>query len=498
MATNVYLAVDLGASSGRVLAGAFDGGRFELSEIHRFPNGPTTLGCHLYWNVLNLWANIQDGLKSARAEFGDAIKSVGVDTWGVDFALLGRNDELLSNPLCYRDPQNHGMPEYAAGIVSHDEIFAETGLQFMQINTLYQLLALRKSNSSLLDAAETFLMIPDLIHFLLTGEKASEFTDATTTQFLNPSTKDWSRSLLNRFEIPTDMLQSIAFPGTHLGKVCSTVADNTGLHGVEVVLPGTHDTASAVVAVPAVGAVSDSPNWAYISSGTWSLMGVEVASPIINQQCREFNFTNEGGVGGSIRLLKNITGLWLVQECQRVWENEGNEYDWQQLTKLASDAAPLQSIMIPDDPRFVAPAHMPNEIRAFCSETGQAIPESPGQVVRCALESLALRYRQVLEMLEALTSSSIEVIHIVGGGTQNEQLCQMTADSCQCPVIAGPIEATAIGNVVMQAIASGEIDSVESGRAIVQHSFPVQRYEPSDAVQCWQEAYARFTSLQNR
>lgn len=487
----VYLAVDLGASGGRVLAGIFRGDSFEIAEVHRFSNGPFALGQHLYWNVLELWKNIQDGLRKAAVQYGESIRSVGVDTWGVDFALLGKHDELLGNPYNYRDPQNQGMIERASEVVSRADIFAETGLQFMDFNSLFQLYAMKLADSSILDAAHSFLMMPDLFHFLLTGEKANEFTDASTTQFLNPATRDWSRSLLNRFGIPDQILQPIVAPGTRLGKVTKAIAETTGLKDVDVILPGTHDTASAVMAVPAKGETSNRPNWAYISSGTWSLMGVEVAEPVVTERCREFNFTNEGGVGGTIRLLKNITGLWLVQECRRIWLEAGHEFSWSELAEMANTAQPLQSTIDPDDPSFTAPTNMPDAIRQFCRDTNQPVPESEGEVIRCALESLALKCRKVLEMLETLTGSTFETIHIVGGGTQNRLLCQMTADACNRLVIAGPVEATAIGNAMMQAITDGAVASVQEARQLIQTSFDVVRYEPA-ANAAWDAAYQRL------
>ena len=289
----------------------------------------------MYWNLFGLWNHIQDGLRAAGEKYGQAVASIGIDTWGVDFGLLGRNDELLGSPLHYRDPHTQGMVERALQVVSREEIFAATGLQFMHLNTLYQLLALHRANSSLLDAAETFLLMPDLFNWLLTGQKVNEFTDATTTQFLNPRTGDWARGLLEKFDIPTRMLQSIAQPGTNLGPLRPDVAAATGLGNVSVILPGTHDTASAVMAVPALGAPTDRPDWCYISSGTWSLLGAEVTAPVINDACRNYNFTNEGGVGGTIRLLKNITGLWLVQECRRCWSQAGKSFTWDELTAMA-------------------------------------------------------------------------------------------------------------------------------------------------------------------
>jgi rhamnulokinase len=490
-----YLAVDLGASSGRVLASQFDGQRLELDEVHRFSNGPVTASGHLYWNALGLWSEILHGLRAAHETYGNSIGSLGVDAWGVDFALLGRDDQLLGNPFHYRDPQTQGMLERATRTVSRADIFAETGLQFMEINTLFQLVALRTRNSPLLDVATTLLMIPDLFHWLLTGEKGNEFTNATTTQFLNPRTQDWSRGLLKRLAISTEMLQTIIHPGTKLGPLLPAVRHETGISSeVPVIVPGTHDTASAVLAVPAAGLTSDRPGWCYISSGTWSLMGVEISAPIINLACQEYNFTNEGGVGGTIRLLKNISGLWLVQECRRTWARAGRDYGWDELTAMAQQAAPLRSLINPDDPRFLAPADMPAEIGIYCRETGQPIPDSEGAIIRCALESLALRYRTVLGWLEDLTGSTIQTIHIVGGGSQNAQLCQMTATACDRPVLAGPVEATALGNVAMQAIAQGDIGSIVEARAVIAASVSLRHYEPESPAP-WDNAYERFLEL---
>jgi rhamnulokinase len=494
MAQRAYLAIDLGASSGRHVVGQFDGRKLSLVEIHRFANGPTAAAGHLYWDVLALWSHVLDGLRAAAASHLGQIASVGVDTWGVDFALLGRGDELLANPVHYRDARTDGLLERAFQIVPRDRIFAETGLQFMQFNTLYQLWAMQLAGSSALDAAERMLMMPDLFHWLLTGQKSNELTNATTTQFFNPRTGDWARGLLEAFEIPDRILADVTPPGTTLGPLTSQVIAATGLNKVNVVLPGTHDTASAVAAVPAMGAPAERPNWCYISSGTWSLMGAEVPRPVINDECLRLNFTNEGGVGGTTRLLKNIAGLWLVQECRRVWNAEGASHSWDDLNRLALAAKPLASLIDPDDPAFLAPADMPAAIRDSCRRTGQPVPESEGAVIRCALESLALRYRVVLGWLEQLVGGRIENIHVVGGGAHNKQLCQATADACQRSVLAGPVEATAIGNVLVQAIAAGDIGSIGEARQIVRNSFAMERYEPQNAA-IWDEAFERYTQL---
>ena len=477
-----------------MLAGRFNGQRLTLEELHRFENGAIVAHGRMYWDLLRLWQQIQDGLRAAGDKYGEAVVSVGVDTWGVDYGLLGPGDELLGNPYSYRDARSNGVMEEAFSRVSREEIFAETGLQFMQFNTLYQLLAMQSRNPALLDSAQSFLMIPDLFHWLLTGEKANEFTNASTTQFHNPRTNRWSDTLFERFGLPTGMLGEVLAPGTQLGTVRSDVAESTGLKDVSVVLPGSHDTASAVMSVPALGDVSEHPNWCYISSGTWSLMGAETPSPIINQTCADRNFTNEGGVGGTTRLLKNIAGLWLLQECRRIWRHDGIEFSWEQLVQVAESAEPLVSLINPDAAEFVAPQKMPQAIRTFCGNSGQAIPRSEGAVVRCALESLALRYRMVLNWTEELTGGAIDTIYIVGGGTQNRLLCQMAANACNRRVVAGPVEATAIGNVMMQVVSSGEAASIAEAREIIRHSFDVEEYTPQN-TQAWDEAFDRFVQL---
>lgn len=492
--TRTYLAVDLGASSGRVVAGRFSGAKLTLEEVSRFENGGVLAGDCLYWNLLGLWTHIRDGLRKACAQYGDSIVSVGVDTWGVDFGLLGPGDELLGNPVHYRDHRTDGILDAAFQTVSRDDIFAASGLQFMPFNTLFQLLAMKRQHSSLLDTAETLLMMPDLFHWLLSGEKANEYTDASTTQFFDPQRNDWSRDLLTRFALPTDLVLPVTQPGTRLGPIRCSVANEIGQSGIDVVLPGTHDTASAVMAVPASATAMQKPNWCYISSGTWSLMGVEVPGPVVTDRCRELNFTNEGGVGGTIRLLKNIAGLWLVQQCRAIWQRNGQDHDWNQLTQAAEQSKPLVSLINPDDASFVAPDDMPEAIRAFCRTSSQPVPGDVGSVIRCALESLALRYRMVLDWLEQLIGGRLETIHIVGGGTQNRLLCQMAADACNRPVVTGPIEATAIGNAMMQAVSRRDVDSISDAREVIRNSFPMEQFTPVSPAP-WDDAYERFVSL---
>jgi len=494
MAEKLYLAIDMGASSGRHVVGRFDGRKIVLEEVYRFENGPVEVAESLYWDLLGQWSHVQAGLRAAAAKFGDTITSVGVDTWGVDFGLLGRGDELLGNPYHYRDKRTNDMMEKAFSIVPREEIFRHTGLQFMQLNTLYQLLAMKLSDSPLLEAAESLLLMPDLFHWLLTGQKYNEFTDASTTQFFDPVRHDWSRELLKKFDLPTHILQPIAEPGTNLGRLRPSVAEATGLASAEVVLPGTHDTASAVMAVPAASTPQEQPDWCYISLGTWALMGIEAPKPVVTDQVLQRNFTNEGGVGGTIRLLKNICGLWLVQECRRVWNQAGRNWSWEDLNRLSAAAPPLQSFIDPDAADFLAPQDMPQAIRGFCQRTAQPVPGDEGAVLRCALDSIAMKFRYVLAMCEELAGRRIETIHIVGGGVQNRQLCQAAADACNRRVLAGPVEATATGNLMMQAVAAGDVGSIAEARQVIRDSFQLEQYEPENTA-AWDEAYERFLKV---
>lgn len=494
MAEQAYAAADLGASSGRVVVGRFNGQRLAIEEVHRFPNGPVPVGPRLYWDVLRLWSEMLTGLRAAGERTAGCLHSVGVDTWGVDFALLGRDGELLGNPVHYRDRRTDGALNRAFKIVPRDQIFAATGLQFMPFNTLYQLRALREQRSPLLDMAGRLLLMPDLFHWLLTGEASNEFTNATTTQFYDPVRRDWARELLGRFQLPTEILGPISPPGTVLGPLLSSVAAETQLAKTHVVLPPTHDTASAVMAVPLADEPSTRPRACYISLGTWALMGVESAQAILSPRCLELNFTNEGGVADTFRVLKNITGLWLAQECRRIWGQAGREPSWDELTTASAAATARQAFIDPDDPAFAAPGDMPEAIRAFCRDTSQPIPEGRGDVVRTALESIALKCRRVLTWLEELVDGHLETIHIVGGGVLNEQLCQWIADACGREVLAGPVEATATGNLMMQALAAGEVGSLREAREVVRRSFDMRRYEPQDRA-AWDEAYGRFLAL---
>lgn len=486
------VALDLGAESGRAVVGLLREDRLTLAEVHRFPNGPIRIpagagGDPLYWDILRLWSEIKRGLTLCAQKHCE-IASLGVDTWGVDFALLDANDELLGNPRHYRDSRTEGMLEAAFLRVPRPEIFERTGIQFMRLNSLYQLLAMKLAHSSQLEAARTFLTIPDLFNFWLTGRKVNEFTNATTTQCYDPRTRDWAKPMLQQLGLPTAIFGELIAPGTPLGELLPSLAEECGVR-TQVVAPACHDTGSAAVAVPA----SDD-SFVYLSSGTWSLMGIEVKEPIINAQTLALNFTNEGGVCGTIRLLKNIMGLWLVQECRRAWIRAGRDFSYDELSRLAAQAPPLVSLIDPDDATFIAPADMPAAIAAFCHRTNQPVPDSPGALVRCALESLAMKYRWVLERLDELAGRRHKAIHIVGGGSQNCLLNQFTADACGRRVMAGPVEATAIGNVLMQALALGFVASLSEARAVVRRSFDVTTIEPTLSSN-WDDAYGRWLEL---
>ena len=492
MAQHVYLAIDLGAESGRVMAGIWNGKTIRLEEIHRFPNGPVNLADSLRWDAVRLWAEIQNGLALAAKKYGKSIVSVGADTWGVDYVLLDRRDEMLGQPYAYRDARTNGMMEKAFRKVPRSEIFAQTGLQFMQFNTLFQLLAAKQRTPELLDAADCLLFMPDFIHWALCGSRVAEFTIASTSQCLHPLTRGWATGLLKKFGLPTRILPELVRPGTRLGALRPGVAERTGLRKVNVVAPPAHDTASAVAGVPT--AHTGRANWAYLSSGTWSLMGVEVKKASLSARTQELNLTNEGGLDGTYRLLKNIMGLWLVQQCKRSFDAAGRKYEYTQLAQMASKAPALRSIVNPDDVRFLNPPDMPKAIQDFCRGTRQPVPKTDGELVRCAYESLALKYRQTLGWLEELTGNRIEAIHIVGGGSKNTLLNQFAADACRRPVITGPVEATALGNLLVQVRASGELASLAEMREVVRKSSDVATCRPGKS-NAWDEASERFLAL---
>ena len=495
MEEECFLGIDVGGESGRVMAGLWNGERMRLEEVHRFANGGFALGDSLRWDVLRLWSEIERGLTVAAARFGERIVSVGADTWGLDFVLLSKSGELLGQPRHYRDRRNPGAAGQMLKRVSREEIWAASGIQFMPINTLPQLVATRAHNPEILEAADCFLMIPDFLHWCLCGSRAVEFTNATTTQFFHPTEKRWSHELLAKLGIPTAMLPEVVPPGTDLGTVSAAVEQRTGLRGVRTIAPATHDTGSAVVAVP-TGRTGQS-DWAYLSSGTWSLLGLELAKPVLSPRALELNVTNEGGVDGTYRLLKNIMGLWLVQECRRSFELRGGTTDYTELVRRAEAAPAFRSLVDPDDPRFLAPADMPTAIADVCREAGEPAPESEGQFIRCALESLALKYATVLAWLEELSGTRVDVLHVVGGGAQNALLNQFTADACGRTVIAGPVEATVLGNLLVQARVAGEIGSLSDIRRVSAASGEAQEFLPKNSA-AWESVRGRFQQLCRR
>jgi len=488
MAMRKFIAFDLGAESGRAILGTLDGKRLSLDVKHRFANPMSKINGHWHWNLQSQWEELKTGLKLAASGAGE-ISGVGVDTWGVDYGLLGAGGEILGHPYAYRDPRTEGIMDHVFARVSRQRIFEKTGIQFMQFNTLFQLAAQKLAGSSALDAALTILWIPDLFNYLFTGVAKTEFSIASTSQMYNPRTKEWALDLLAEMGLPTGILPEIVPSGTILGKVKKDIAEECGVEQLTVIAPACHDTGSAVAAVPAQG-----QNWCYISSGTWSLMGVEINQPIINDKTLKYNYTNEGGVDGSIRLLKNIMGLWLVQECRRHWKSQGQDLDYATLTQLAAEAKSFGALIDPDHSPFLSPGQLPVKIVNFCAATKQKSPATPCEFVRTCLESLALTYRKTLEGLEDIVAHRIDAIHIVGGGSQNELLNQMTADACGRAVIAGPVEGTSIGNILVQAMATGDVRSLAEARDVVRTSFPVKRYEPRD-TKTWDQAYTRFREI---
>jgi rhamnulokinase len=446
----------------------------------------------LHWDGLYLFSQMKQGLSKISHAYGRDIASIGVDTWGVDYALLDRDGELLGNPYCYRDSRTDGMMEEAVKRVSRQEIYQQTGgVQFMPINTLFQLLSMVVNKSAQLEFAGTFLMMPDLFNYWLTGRKVCEFTDATTTQFYNSLTGEWSKDLLKKLGIPGHIFPEVVLPGTQLGPLLPEIAAEVGLDSLPVIAVAAHDTASAAAAVPA-----EDDNYVWISSGTWSLLGGVANEPIVTPEALHYNFSSYGGASGGCLPWKNIMGLWLVQECRRIWAREGEELSYDEMTRLATEAKPFSAIIDPDHTVFLVPADMPAAIRAYCRETGQTVPQNKGEIIRTALEGLALRYRWTVEKLGVLLGKNFNALHIVGGGSKNKLLCQFAADSTHLPVLAGPVEATAIGNIAVQALATGHLSSFDEARQVIRNSFAVETYQPGDSAE-WNAAYEQFQKLIN-
>ena len=488
-----FLAIDLGASGGRALLGRLDGEQILLEEIHRFSNEPVVILGHRHWDVLRLWQEIKRGIARYARLYKNAPSGIGVDSWGVDFALLDGHGKLLNNPYHYRDSRTDGMLELAFQLMPRRQIFNHTGNQFMQFNTLFQLFSMVHRHDPQLNAADSLLMMPDLFHYWLTGQKVSEFSIATTSQMYDIRRRCWASQVLAELKIPCGLLPSVVPPGTVVGRLPKALMDETDLgQSTAVVAPASHDTSSAIAAIPGLDDQS-----VYISSGTWSLMGVEISEPIINDQVLALNFTNEGGVGNAVNLLKILTGLWLLQENRRQWQREGKTYSWDQLLAAAEGAKPFKSLVDPDAADFLNPSDMPAAIRKFCLKTGQPAPDDVGAIIRCCLESLALNYRMVLDDLETLTGKKPGKVRIVGGGSRNRLLSQFTADACQRQVVTGPVEATALGNVLLQAIATGHLPDIATGRKSIAASFEQQHFEPC-AKHAWDEAYGYFKNLKQR
>jgi rhamnulokinase len=480
------VAVDLGAQSGRVALGRFDGERLSVEDVHRFPNVPVRTRGTLQWDILRLYDGVLEGLRLAGAN-GSEIDSVGVDSWAVDFGLLDRRGRLIQNPGHYRDSRRAGAVDGVLARVPGRELYERTGIQLIPINTIFELAAMADDEDPALGIAEDLLLIPDLVHYWLAGTRVSEFTNATTTQCFDPRERAWAVDLLERLDIPGRIFPEVVQAGTVLGPLSPDVVEETGLEGARVIATATHDTAAAVAAIP-FGQAGD----AYISAGTWSLVGIEVEEPIIGDNTFAANLTNEGGVAGRTRLLRNVTGLWLLHECRRVWLSGNTEFD--ELVELARGAPPLRSLIDVDDPLFAAPGDMPRRVRDFCEMTGQSQPEDRGALVRCVLESIALKHQQALELLREAAGARPAAVHIVGGGSRNDLFCQMTADATELPVLAGPAEATEVGNLLVQAMGLGELASLDEARDVVRSSFRPSVYEPSES-KAWREARQRLQQI---
>ena len=485
------LAIDLGASSGRGIVGTFDGEKITLEENHRFPNEPVMVAGQYTWDIVRILHEIKTSIRKCATGEDRDIDSIGIDTWGVDFGFLDKRGHLLANPVHYRDLRTVGIPAYSEAYVSADEVYDITGIQVLELNSLYQLLAVQKNSPELFDIAKDMLFVPDLLNYFLTGYKQTEYTIASTSQLLDAKKRDWSAELIEKFGLPKKLFSKIVAPGTVCGNLLPSLSEEFGGINPKVISVAAHDTGSAVLAVPA-----KNEKFIWISSGTWSIMGTETKDPVISEKSKEYNFTNEGGYGDTIRFSKNITGLWVEQESKRQWEREGEKISFAELAEMAAEAEPLRCFIDPDDARFATPGNIPKRIADYCRETGQFVPQTKGEIVRCILESLAMRYRYTVECIDEMCGERIPAINIVGGGTKEEQLSQFAATACGRPVYAGPVEATAIGNIAAQAIALGAIKDMWEAREIIANSFEIKEYQPeTEKKAAWDEAYGRFLKL---
>ena len=484
------LGIDFGASSGRAMLGTLEGKKLTIREIHRFLNEPVTLCGRFVWDMPRLFHEIKQALLKL-SKSGETVDAIGIDTWGVDFGLLDKNGHLLSLPVHYRDARTNGIPEKVRAIIPDEELFARTGIAFNSFNTLYQLYAMKEEGDPALESAQDLLFLPDLLAYFLTGKKGTEYTIASTSQLLDPFKRDWDRELMEKLGIPAHIFGEVKLPGTVRGTLLPEIAKECGVAEIPVIAIGGHDTASAVAAVPA-----QEKDFAYISSGTWSLLGAEVQKPLCTEGVMKANYTNEGGVDGSIRLLKNIMGLWIIQECKREWDRRGSETSFGELVELSMQAPAFKAILDVDDPAFLAPGDMPARIQAYCAKSGQPVPEGKGEISRVIYESLALKYRWAIERLEEdMLKKPIEALHIVGGGSKNALLNRFTAEAIKRPVIAGPDEGTIIGNLLVQAQALGAISGIRELREVVENSFPTKTFLPETDGKAWDEAYQRYLKV---
>ncbi|NLM50415.1 MAG: rhamnulokinase [Clostridiaceae bacterium] len=479
------LAFDLGASSGRAILGSFDGEHIVLTEIHRFPNDPVNVSGTLYWDILRLFFEIKEGIKKAHRDH-DSFDSIGIDTWGVDFALIDGGGKLLENPVHYRDSRTDNIMEEVFEIVKKEEIYSRCGIQFLPFNTIFQLYYVNKYRDKLVSLTEKFLFIPDLLSYFLTGEKSAEYTIASTSSLLKGN--EWDFELAKKLGLPKEIFPEIVMPGELLGYIKDDICDELNIKSVPVYAVASHDTASAVMSVPSMD-----DDFVYISSGTWSLFGTELDSPIVNEKSLEYNFTNEGGFGGKVRFLKNIMGLWIVQEIRRQYHNEGVNVTFGSLEREAMEAKPHKCYIDVDDETFAKPGNMPQKVVEYCKKTGQEAPGTRGEVIRCVYESLAFKYRKTFEEIMDLTNKKYDKIHIVGGGARDGLLCQMTADFCGVPVYAGPVEATALGNITCQLIASGDIKDIKEARRIILNSSRPYAFMPKQGN--FDKEYERYLEV---
>jgi len=485
-----YIGLDLGASSGRVIVGILENKKIKLEVIYRFPNGGIQVFDSLYWDTLRIFNEIKNGLKNCVEKYGSLFDGIGIDTWGVDFVLLDENDELVGLNYHYRDKRTNGIYEEMFKIVPKEEIFNQTGIQFMQINSLPHLYSMVHNKSPQLLITKTFLMVADYFNFLLSGKKSSEYTITSTSQLYNPIKKNWAFDLIKKLNFNPDWFPKIVNPGTILANIHKSIANQTGINeNTPIIVNLCHDTAAAVAAVPLE---EDIESWVYLSSGTWSLMGLELNQPVINKKVLEYNLTNEGGAFGTIRFLKNITGLWLIQECKRLWEDQKKSLvSYSEIEKLALKSEPFNGFIFPDHAIFLNPDNMIQAIQRYCKQTEQEIPTEIGEISRLIFEGLVFRYRQILDQLQEFSEKEIEKIYIIGGGSQNDLLCQFTANITNLPIDAGPPEATTIGNILMQAIATGEIDTLQELRGIVRNSFKIKSFKPKNTSE-WENSYKKY------